>query len=245
MSSNTEELLLKKRRWISRWPKKAVFLSSGGLDSTITINRLLEEKRVEIFPLFINRGQTNIKYELKSALYFEDYFTSKYKGLFHSLQKVKLGVPPKELKDNLRDFSKQYGYPLRNTILQEIGVQYAASLRSKGIDVRSIFCAQVPDDPFPHSSLESLRATTYCVCQNMGEWDWQITSPNIDPYLYPVPSFKVEMIQWAAEHKLPMEKTRSCYTPNENACGVCLTCKRRKEAFFIAKIKDPTIYTTQ
>lgn len=36
--------------------------------------------------------------------------------------------------------------------------------------------------------------------------------------------------------------TYSCYKGGEFHCGVCATCRERKEAFRLAKIPDPTIY---
>ena len=63
------DFLIKKRGWISKWPDKMVFIYSGGMDSTITIARILERKSVEVFPLFISRGQSNEKYEKASAFF--------------------------------------------------------------------------------------------------------------------------------------------------------------------------------
>lgn len=236
------DFLLKKRGWISRWPDKTVFIYSGGMDSTITIARLLEEKNIEVFPLFIDRGQSNEKYEKQSALFFSDLFSKKYPNLYHELHQIKINIPPVEIKDNLRLYSKEHGYPLRNTILQMIGVQYAISLLIGGNEIKSVFCAQVSDDPFPHSTLGSLRINTINICNGLEEWDWQVTSPNIDLELTDELIGKTEMISWADKNNLPIEKTRSCYTSDPDHCGECLTCKRRKTAFRAAGVIDKTKY---
>ena len=236
------DFIFKKRGWISRWPEKTTFIYSGGMDSTITIARLLDEQEVEIFPVFIDRGQSNGKYEKESALFFDNLFSRKYPNLYHRLFQIKINIPPAEIKNNLRSYSKDHGYPLRNTMLQMVGVQYAISLLSDGIAIRSVFCAQVFDDPFPHSTLSSLRVNTINICNDLEEWDWQITSPNIDPELVSKPIGKVEMVKWANEHGLPIEKTRSCYTSNPYSCGKCLICKRRREAFKKAGVIDKTKY---
>lgn len=237
-----ENLLTEKRGWVSQWKDKSVFIYSGGLDSTITIARLLTDKKIEIFPLFINRGQTNLEFEKKSANFFASYFKSGFGALFHDLKEININVPPKEIKDNLKEYSSQFGYPLRNTLLQMIGVQYAISLRIQGIKVTSVFCAQIFDDPFPHSTLSALRATTIDVCQSLGEWDWQITSPNIDPWLDSQAAGKKELVKWASAHDLPVEKTRSCYSSERNHCGTCLSCRRRQAAFREAAVEDKTAY---
>lgn len=238
-----ESFLIEKRGWVSKWPGKAVFIYSGGLDSTITIARILEEKKVELFPLFINRGQTNLEYERNSAISYVKKFQKKYGHLIHDFFEININVPPKEIKNDLKSYVEKHGHPLRNTMLQMIGVQYGISLLSKGQIVKSIFCAQVPDDPFPHSTLTSLRSNTISICDNLDEWDWQISSPNIDPYLVDIMMDKVKMIQWADSHNVNLADTRSCYTSDAKHCGACLSCRRRKEAFKIAGIKDNTIYT--
>ena len=227
-----EKILLQKRGWISKWPKRAVFLYSGGMDSTITIARLLEERRMEIFPLFVNRGQSNLKHERQAVQFFEKYFKIRYGALFHNLVEVAVNIPPIEIKNQLKEYSAKFGYPLRNNTLQMIGVQYAVSLWWKlNQSVNSVFCAQIDDDPFPHSKLIALRATTVMVCQSLNEWNWQITSPNIDSILEKAKIGKKEMIRWAYDHNLPLEKTRSCYSDKETPCGVCLACRKRRQAF--------------
>lgn len=236
-----ENILKSNRGWISRWPKKAVFIFSGGMDSTATIARILSEKKSEIFPVFINRGQTNLQHERKSVKYFNNLFNKKYPNLYHNFIELKIDVPPIELKNAILPYTKEHGHPLRNTILQMIGVQYAISLLSSGHKIKTVFCAQVPDDPFPHSTLVSLRINTVNVCENLGEWDWQITSPNMDSVLCENYG-KMEMIIWSAKNGIPLDRTRSCYTSNLKHCGTCLTCLRRKEAFKAANVKDLTPY---
>ena len=41
---------------------------------------------------------------------------------------------------------------------------------------------------------------------------------------------------------VPYELTYSCYEGGEVHCGLCPTCGERREAFFKAGIKDPTVY---
>ncbi len=57
--------LKEKRGWISKIPenKKVVILLSGGFDSLSTIAQSIIEFDISIYPLFINRSQTNINME--------------------------------------------------------------------------------------------------------------------------------------------------------------------------------------
>ncbi|HOI77888.1 MAG TPA: 7-cyano-7-deazaguanine synthase, partial [Methanofastidiosum sp.] len=42
--------------------------------------------------------------------------------------------------------------------------------------------------------------------------------------------------------EVPFEKTWSCYTENDNACGVCDSCRLRLKGFQDAGEKDPIKY---
>lgn len=245
-----EKYLEKKRGYVSRFPKnkKAVVIISGGLDSTITSARLIEEYKIELFPLHIQRGQTNSIAEDKSVDYFTKYFQKKYgKNKFHTPEKVSVNVPPREFKVDLLPYTKLKGYPMRDPIMHLLAVEYAVTVSQKfGTEVKTIFCAIVPEDYFPHSTLDGLRVNTINTCVNMDDWDWQISSPNIDPYLTKKAFNKSEEIKWAMVKNIPVGKTVSCNDASENtnylACGKCKSCFRRNSAFTKLGFGDPTKY---
>ena len=53
---------------------------------------------------------------------------------------------------------------------------------------------------------------------------------------------KDEIVKLGDEIKAPMELSYSCYTGHEKHCGVCESCMRRKRAFKLADVKDPSEY---
>ena len=53
---------------------------------------------------------------------------------------------------------------------------------------------------------------------------------------------KNEIVKLGDEIKAPMELSYSCYTGHEKHCGVCESCMRRKRAFKLADVKDPSEY---
>ena len=53
---------------------------------------------------------------------------------------------------------------------------------------------------------------------------------------------KADIVRRGAELSVPFVKTWSCYKGGDLHCGRCGTCIERREAFDLAKVKDPTPY---
>lgn len=245
-----EKYLKNKRGYVSKFPnnKKAVIIVSGGLDSIATSARLIEEYGLELFPLHIHRGQTNSVSENKSVNFFTKYFQKRYgKNKFHTPQMISVNVPPLEFKSDLLPYTKIHGHPMRDPIMHLLAVEYAVAASQKfNSDIKSIYCAIVPEDYFPHSTLDGLRINTINTCVNMNNWDWQISSPNIDKFLSKKPFGKKEEIEWCMKKNIPIGKTISCNDASKKtnylACGKCKSCFRRNSAFIKLGFKDPTKY---
>lgn len=200
-----EELLYDKRGYITRNPETSVFLFSGGPDSAITMVYCMEELDIEIHPLFIRRGQGDILEEEASVDFFDRYLQDRYPHRYNSVLKLDVQIPPYAIKTDLPpERTDAKGYPLRDTIMDGFGVQYATTL-----GVTSVFLGAMPNDPYPHSQLGALRSHTLSTCINMGEeWDWQITAPATDPELGENLE-KDELIDYAETHDIPHEKSFS------------------------------------
>jgi 7-cyano-7-deazaguanine synthase in queuosine biosynthesis len=246
-----EQILINKRGYVSRLPenRKVVMIISGGLDSIVTSARLILDYKMELFPMHIHRGQTNAEAENGSVDFFTQLFQQKFgRKKFHQPMKINVNVPPSEFKRDLLEYSKAKGHPLRDTIMQLVAVQYAIAVSAQTKDtIKTIFTATGPEDPFPHCSLLSFRINTINACENLGDWGWLISSPNIDENIFGEPFGKTDEIAWAAKNGIPIENTVSCYKPvllggKFHHCGECLACRRRKKAFSDAGLKDLTNY---
>lgn len=53
---------------------------------------------------------------------------------------------------------------------------------------------------------------------------------------------KADIVRRGYENGVDFSLTYSCYKGGEKHCGICGTCKERKQAFFDAGITDPTQY---
>ncbi|OYT43523.1 MAG: hypothetical protein B6U88_00865 [Candidatus Aenigmarchaeota archaeon ex4484_56] len=98
-----ENILIEKRNYIFKMPENenVVVLASGGMDSTMTIATLLGEFNVNVYPLFIRRGQRAQRFEEKSINYFTKFFTKKYPNKFFKPFKVCVNIPCIEFKKYL------------------------------------------------------------------------------------------------------------------------------------------------
>ena len=53
---------------------------------------------------------------------------------------------------------------------------------------------------------------------------------------------KADIVTLGIKLNVPYEKTWSCYKGRKYHCGSCGTCIERREAFYLSKVRDPTIY---
>ncbi len=245
--ASLEALLLARRGWITRAPiaEDVVLIYSGGLDSTVSIDMLMQEWKIErLFPLFIRRSAKATVYEEEAAEYFVNFYQDRYPNRMMPLKVVTTEVPPLDFKQyNPREVDRKKGHPMRNVVLQSLGVQYGQSLRAEvAPDLTTILTATVGDDTFPHSSLTALRAATIATCIDLGNWNWNITSPLIDTGFPNRPFFKKDLILYAAQAAIPLEKTRTCIEGGADPDGTCGECRCRIKAFDQANLKDPINY---
>lgn len=248
------EIFLFRRGYTYRLPlpgSNVVAGVSGGLDSVINLAILMEEFKYKVYPFFINRGQTNYKWEKEAIRFFDNYYKRRYPKLYNNCLEIKLNTPSKEYKSLLRAtkdledntfLRRTVAYPARNPIIALTGMEYAYSLQSLKTYVKTIFTTHTADDPVLHSSLTVLRTDNLLMCQITDDYNWNFTSIPIEVELDNYYG-KSRYIRWASEHDIPLEYTRSCYLDSQEHCGLCNpACVNRKKAFKEVGVKDPTKY---
>jgi len=252
---DVERILKKKRGYIVKAPKSnepVVTCLSGGLDSVANIVILLEELGVQVYPFFINRGQSNYKWEKKAVKFYDNLFIKKYPKLYHKCVEIGLNIPGKAYKKDLIAtkcldddllIRKMASYPARNPIIFLVGMEYGYSLQHKKIYPKSIFASTHTEDGAYHSSLTSLRCQNLVMCNITGDWSWQFTSIPLEKEFGNYYS-KARMLKFADECGIPLEYSRSCTGKDKLQCGVCtMACMDRRTSFKKAGIIDKTKYS--
>ncbi len=241
-----EDILLNERGYVSKSPvnEDVVVVYSGGLDSTVMLNIVIEDWNVKVHPLYIRRGAAAEKFEEEAFDYFVDFYRQRYPENVGEAAKLDCKIPPLEFKENFpKELAETVGHPLRNSTIDNLAVMYAVALNGKyGLDIHTVLTGSVGDDSTePEAGLLSLRAQTLNTCIQLGDWQWQITAPMTDPELGDV-LYKANLIKYAAAKEIPLGKTRTCFSDNELADGTCIGCRKRLEAFNVAGARDTIHY---
>lgn len=242
-----ESVLKKERGYIFKIPynEDVIVPLSGGLDSTGMIGIIIEEWNVTVHPVYFKRGARNEIYEEKAFDFFVKYYSKKYPGNMEKPVKANCEIPPKDIKEKMpQEVTLSVGHPMRNATMQNFAAMYATAIGNElDIDINTILVGSVAEDTTsPESGLLSLRSQMLNICINTGVWDWQLTSPLIEPGVRKTPLDKVDLIDYFLKNDMPLEKTRTCIGNSEVADGECGACKTRLNAFKYLKIKDPLEY---
>jgi len=225
--------------------RKVVSLVSGGMDSCTTMAKLAIEDW-EVYPLYINYGQTAFPKEIESAKNYIKVLQERFKNLYN-LEIVEISLPFLKVsltgatsvtKETDEDFhtmeSKKIDWvPARNIIFLTVASSYCELLKSRNISIGSYKEDEMPS--YPDSSREFFDALEVALTKGMYGDKFNIITPFID-------SFKWGMVKYSKENKLPIELTWSCYEASNEHCGLCRNCIDREKAFKKAGVVDPTKY---
>jgi len=227
--------------------KKAVILSSGGVDST-TVMFIARSRGYRIHSLSLNYGQRHF-HELEAAKRVAAAVNAE-KHLIIDVDLKKIGgsaltdtilVPkgktPLEKKENI---PVTY-VPARNTIFLSIALAWAEVIKSSEIfiGVNAVDYSGYPD----------CRPEYIMAFENMANLATKFTTdgPGKIKIVTPLINLtKAEIITKGTQLGVDYSITQSCYDPSPGglACGLCDSCIFRKKGFKEAGIPDPTSYIT-
>ena len=219
---------------------KAVILLSGGLDSA-TILAIAKDQGYQCYALSFNYGQRHAAELNAAAKIAKAIGVLEHKTI--DLDLTQIGGSA--LTDNNIDVpeSPTEGIPItyvpaRNTIFLSYSLAWAEVL-----DINNIFIGvnAVDYSGYPDCRPEYIQAfermANLATKSGVEGKKFTIHTPLIDLN-------KAEIIQQGARLNVDYALTISCYQVDEDgvACGVCDSCRFRKEGFENAKVSDPTCY---
>jgi 7-cyano-7-deazaguanine synthase len=218
--------------------KKAICILSGGMDSTLS-SYIAKKDGFEIIAVHFNYGQRTQNRELKA---FRDIcneldIKSKYEidiPFFtqigaNALTDMSIDVPTGGLEAGV-----PITYvPFRNGIFLAIT---AAIAEKEGATAMYMGVVQEDSSGYPDCTEEFIQDMKKAINQGTKE-DTKIEI--ITPLVH---LSKAQIVQEAMKLNVPLELTWSCYKEEEEACGVCDSCRLRLNGFEQAGKKDPIKY---
>ena len=225
--------------------RKAVVLSSGGIDST-TAMAIAKHEGYKIYSLSFFYGQRHV-FELEAAQKVANAIgVTKHLVINIDLKQIggssltdDIDVPKdRDEQEMTREIPVTY-VPARNTIFLSFALAWAEVLKSSDIfiGVNAIDYSGYPDCRPEYIDAFERMANLATKAGVEGTTKIRIRTPLIR-------LTKAEIIQKGIELGIDYALTHSCYDPfpQGQACGRCDSCQLRKKGFKEAGVLDPTQY---
>ena len=228
-------------------PKKAVVLSSGGLDST-TVMAIAKHEGFEVYSLSFHYGQRHY-FELEAARTVAETFgVNKHMVINLDLKNIggsaltdNIEVPKAETEESMAAEIPVTYVPARNTIFLSYALAWAEVLQSSDIfiGVNAIDYSGYPDCRPEYIEAFQRMANLATKAGVQGITQIKIRTPLIN-------MTKAQIIQKGIELGVDYALTHSCYdpTPQGLACSRCDSCILRIKGFKDAGTPDPTKYVS-
>lgn len=226
--------------------KKAIILSSGGLDST-TVMAMAKDRGFEIFSLSFDYGQRH-RYELEAAHRVAQYFGATrhlvipldLRVIGGSALTADIDVPKGRSQQEMDHRIPVTYVPARNTLFLSYAVAWAEVINIEDIfiGVNAVDYSGYPDCRPEFIAAFQTMANLATKAGVEGKLAMQIHTPLMNMN-------KAQIIQTGVALGVDYGMTHSCYDPSAGgrACGQCDSCILRKKGFKDAGIEDPTAYS--
>jgi 7-cyano-7-deazaguanine synthase len=228
---------------MARSAKRAVVLLSGGMDSCVCA--ALAARDYDVAALHVSYGQRTEDRERQSFLAVCQRVNIHHKLLVRNealriiggsaLTDENIAVPTKHAVGHALGHDIPVTYvPFRNAHFLAVAVSWAEVL-----DAEKVFIGAVEQDSsgYPDCRPAYYEAFNRVVKAGTKEGTIEIVTPLIHLR-------KAEIVRLGLELGAPFDLTWSCYSRQDQACGVCDSCVLRLRAFAAAGANDPIPYAT-
>ncbi|WP_026804046.1 7-cyano-7-deazaguanine synthase QueC [Aliarcobacter lanthieri] len=218
--------------------KKAIVILSGGMDSTLS-SYIAKKDGYELIAVHFNYGQRTQNKELTA-------FREICKAL-RVVNKYEIDIPfftqiganaLTDLSIDVPTGGLEAGVPItyvpfRNGIFLAIT---AAIAEKENATAMYIGVVQEDSSGYPDCTDSFINSISKAINEGTKE------ETNIEIITPLVHLSKSQIVQKAVELNVPLEITWSCYKEEDEACGVCDSCRLRLNGFLEANKKDPIKY---
>lgn len=225
--------------------KKAIVLSSGGLDST-TVMAIAIDQGYEVYSLSFDYGQRH-RYELEAARQVAETLKARehyvisldLRAIGGSALTDNIEVPKGRSHDDMDKGIPITYVPARNTIFLSYALAWAEVLQAGHlfIGVNAVDYSGYPDcrPQFIEAFENMANLATKAAVE--GRQAIRVHAPLMQ-------LTKAGIIQAGTRLGIDYAITHSCYDPSSDggACGRCDSCILRRKGFQEAGVEDPTIY---
>lgn len=225
--------------------KKAISVLSGGLDSTVATSCYVND--YDVHAITFDYGQKSLNQEIKSSKEICDHFGMKHTVIdikwlaklgSSSLTNSNNDIPHPNFEDIddidvSEDTANSVWVPGRNIVFTAVATSFA---EAEGAQIIMVGWDKEEAATFPDNSKEFLDSFNELIAiGTKSSEDIEIKAPLIDLN-------KKEIVELGKKVNAPMDISYSCYTGEDEQCGLCESCVRRKRAFIDAGIEDPSVY---
>lgn len=220
---------------------KAIVLVSGGLDSCVSIACAINDG-YEVCLLHINYGQRTQKREYQAFNDIANYYGIQNKLIIDidylrqiggsSLVDFSIPIEEETIPSSTGQIPLTY-VPFRNANMISIAVSWAEVIGAK-----KIYVGAVEEDSSGYPDCREIFYEKFNELLKVA----LLPQNNIEIVTPLIHLNKAEIVYQGILLKAPLHLTWSCYQSEDEACGVCESCKLRLRGFELAGERDPIAY---
>jgi 7-cyano-7-deazaguanine synthase len=210
---------------------------SGGLDSTTVLAIAMERHEGKVEAISFDYGQRQ-SIELERAALIAEYYDIEHRIVklgdlpASALTNTSIDIPKVSYAE-IKGISPAY-VPFRNGQIISKLAAYASADKLDSVIYVGTHAEDAANDAYPDCRLDFIGTMGSAVY--IGTYHKvRLSAPLIE-------MSKSEVVTLATKLDAPLGLSWSCYFGGDEHCGVCPTCRARKEAFLLAGVFDPTIY---